>query len=66
LFRTGADQLDLALQQKAQAIDRVDIERIAHRHDQAALPETDGDDFEASRVFRADLVNHLRRNGLGR
>jgi hypothetical protein len=65
-FRTGANQLDLALQQKAQTIDRLDIERIAHGHDQSALAETDRNDLEAPRVFRAHLVDHFRRNDRGR
>ena len=52
-LRTGADQLDLALQQKTEAVDRVDIERIADGDDQAGLAEADRDDFEAARVFAA-------------
>ena len=57
-FRAGADQFDLALQEKAQAIDRVDVERIADRDDQAAVAEADRDDLEAARVFAADLFDH--------
>ena len=36
-LRAGADQLNLALQQEAQAIDRIDIEGIADGDDQSGL-----------------------------
>ncbi len=55
-LRAGADQLDLALQQKAQAIDRIDIERVAHGDDQSGLAEADRDNLEPSRILRANLV----------
>ena len=65
-FRARANQLDLALKQKAQTIDRVDIERITDCDDQSALAEPDRNDFETVRVFRPNLMNHFRRNDLGR
>src|SRR5205085_9446900 len=50
-FRTRNDQLDLALQEEAEAVDRVNIERIAHRDDQSALAVADRDDLESARIF---------------
>jgi hypothetical protein len=65
-LRAGADQLDLALQEEAEAVDRIDIERIAYGDDQSALPVTDGNNLKAPRVTGADLFDDLRRNYLGR
>ena len=62
----GADQLDLALQQEAEAVDRVDIERIAHRHDQSAFAEADRDNLETPRVHCLNLFDHFRRDDLRR
>ncbi len=39
-LRARANQLDFALQKKTEAIDRIDIERIAHRHDQAGFADS--------------------------
>ena len=61
-FGRGADQLDLAFQQKAEAVDAVEIERIACRDDEAVLVARDRDHFEAARVLRLDLVDHLLRH----
>ncbi len=65
-LRAAADQLDLALQEKAKAVDRVDIERIADRDDQSAVAEADRDDLETACIFARDLFDHVRWNGLGR
>ena len=63
---TGAHQFQLALQKKTQAIDRIDVERIADRDHQAGLAESDRNYFETTRVFAADLADDLRRNHHGR
>ncbi len=65
-LRAAADELDLALQEKAEAVDGVDIERIADRDDQAAVAEADRDDLEAACIFARDLLDHVRGNGFGR
>ena len=61
-LRTRADQLDFALEKEVQAIDRVDVERVAYRHDQSALAEADRNDFEAPRVRGGNLFDHFGRN----
>ena len=61
-FRAGADQLDLALKQKTQTVDGVEIERIANRDDQSVLTAGDRNNFEPARVFAADLIDDFRRN----
>src|SRR6478735_1577324 len=63
---TGADQLDFALEKKAEAVDRLDIERIAYRDDQSALAEPDRYDLEAPRLFRSNLLDDFRRNDFRR
>ena len=65
-FRTRANQFDLALEEKAQAVNRVDIKRVAHRDDQSARAVADGDDLESARIFGANLVDHVRRHDFGR
>ena len=59
-LRARADQFDLALQQEAQAIDRVDVERVPNRHDQSGFAEADRNDFEPPRIRRVNLADHLR------
>ena len=61
-----ANQFQLALQEKTQAVHRVDVERVAHCDHQPGLAESDRDHFEAARIFSPDLVNDLRRNDHGR
>ena len=61
-FRAAAHQFDLALEQEAEAVDRIDIERITHRDDEAGIAERDRDDLETARVFRADLLDDIGRN----
>ena len=60
----SADQLDFAPQQEAQAVDCIDIERIAHSDDQAGIADSDWDDFEPPRIFRSNLADDFRWNGL--
>src|SRR5947207_10811263 len=64
-FAACTDEFELALQEEAEAVDRVDIEWIAYRYDQAALPVADGDHFETARISRADLVDYVGRDELG-
>src|SRR3984893_2889623 len=54
-FRACANELDLALQKKTQAVNRVDVERITHGHDQPGLAKRHRNDFEPARVSGADL-----------
>ncbi len=61
-FGRGADQLDLALQQEAEAVDAVEIERIARRDDEAVLVARDRDHLKPARVLRLDLIDHLLRH----
>src|SRR2546430_172329 len=61
-FEACANQLELALEQKAQAIDRVDVEWIAYGYDQTGFAKSDWNDFEPPRVFSADLFDNRRRN----
>ena len=60
--RTGANQFDLALQKKTQAVDCVYIKRITHRHDQSGFTKGHRNDFETTRVFGANLLDHRGRN----
>src|SRR5207244_12340834 len=41
-FRTRANELDLALEKETEAIDRVDVERIADRDDEPTFAEGHG------------------------
>ena len=59
-FRAGANQFEFALQQKAQAVDCVDVERIAYGHDQTGFTERDGDDFETTSILGANLFDNGR------
>ena len=63
---TGAYQFQLALQEKTQAVDRIDIQWITDRHYETGVAEGDRDHFEAARVFASDLIDDLRRNHHGR
>ncbi len=58
-FRTRANQLQLALQEKTQTVDGIDVERVTHCDHKAALAERDRDYFEAPRIFAPDFVYHL-------
>ena len=61
-LRAAADQFELALKQEAQAVDRVDVERIADRDYETGFTERDRDHFETTRVFSPDLLDNFRRN----
>ena len=61
-----ANEFELALKEKTQAVDGLDIERIAHRDDQSGFAERDGDHFEASRILGTDLFDDRWRNYHGR
>ena len=54
------------MQQKIQAVDRIDVERIADGNDQSSFAKSYGNDFEAARIRRRDLVNDLLGNSHGR
>ena len=58
-FGRGANELDLAFQEEAEAVDAVEIERIAGRDDEAVFVARDRDHLEPARVLRLDLVDHF-------
>ncbi len=64
-LRTGADQFELALKQKTQTVDGIDIERVTHRNNESRFTESHGNHFEPPRFFRADLFDNLRWNDHG-
>ena len=64
-LRTGADQFELALKQKTQTVDGIDIERVAHRNNESRFTESHGNHLEPPRFFRANLFDSLRRNDHG-
>ncbi len=45
--------------EKAEAVDAVEIERIAGRDDESVLVARDRDHFETARVLRSNLVDHI-------
>src|SRR5262249_15647238 len=47
----SAYQFQFALQEKTEAVNRVDVEWVADRDHQASLAESDWDHFETARVF---------------
>src|SRR5438067_5185446 len=61
-FRRSANQLKIALEQKVESIDGVDVERIADGEDQATFTKGHGNDFEPTRVCGADLRNNFGWN----
>src|SRR5256886_11563285 len=64
-FRRGANQLEVALEQKVKTVDGIDVERIADGKDQATFAKGHWDDLEASSVGRADLRNDFGRHDDG-
>ena len=65
-LRRRADQLDLAFQQEAEAVDAVDVERITGRDDKALSVARDRDHSKTARLLRPDLIDHvLRDNDVG-
>src|SRR5437762_4304443 len=54
-LRRRTNQLEVALEQKIEAVDGIDIKGITDSEDQATFAKGHGDDFEAARVCRADL-----------
>ena len=62
LFGRSADKLEVSLQKEIETVNRIDIEGVADRQDEAICAESDGDDLESVRVFRADLRDNVWRN----
>jgi len=62
LVWTRANQLDLALEKKAQTIDRIDVERIANGDDQSRFAKADWNNSEPAGVLGPNLFDDLRRN----
>jgi len=50
------------LQKETEAVDRVDVDRVAHCHDQPGFAKSHRNYFETARVFAPDLVDDLWRN----
>ena len=61
-FRARADQFDLAFQEKGEAVDAVEIERISGRDDETVLVPRDRDHLKAARVGGLNLGDHLLRD----
>src|SRR5438034_5269062 len=61
-FRRRTNQFEVALEKKVEAVDGIDVERVADGEDQATFAKGHRNDFEATRVCRADLRNDFGRN----
>src|SRR5437762_11191145 len=61
-FGRRANQLEVALEKEVEAVDGIDVERIADGEDQTTFAKGHGNDLEPSRVRRADLRNNFGRN----
>src|SRR5206468_9429297 len=57
-----ANELQLALEQKTETVDRIDVEWIAYRHNQPGLTKSDRNHFETARLFASNLIDDLWRN----
>src|SRR5205807_724700 len=62
---SGADKLEVPLEKEIETVNRIDIERVTDREDEAVCAEPDRDDLESVRVFRADLRDNVWRNDHG-
>src|SRR5437773_1002489 len=54
-FRRRTNQFEVALEKKIEAVDGIDVERIADGQDQTTFSKGHRNDFEAARICRADL-----------
>lgn len=61
-LRGRANELDLASQQEAEAVDTVEVERVAGCDDETVLVARDRDHLEPARILRLDFIDHFLRH----
>ncbi len=59
----GADEIDVPLEQVADGVKGIEIERVARRHEQAGLGDGNGDDLVAPGGLAGQQVDDLLRDG---